>query len=443
MSNQVLDGLSMDEDRYVNLLTDLIGESVHLQNSPAQGLIPKEDLASDHVIKLLNPYLKENGGVLEIERITYVEGRGNLVIRYPGTSPDKIISFIGSHLDVVPADPKGWERNPFKLKREGDLLYGRGTTDCLGHVALLTEMMAQLGDSRPNLEHSVVVVFIANEENSSFHGIGVDQLAKEGHLDELKKGPVYWIDSADSHPCMGTCGILQWKLECFGKLFHSGLPHKGINAIEFATDVVRHVQGRFFEDFPRHPKEDIYNYVTCSTMKPTQISCTPGSLNQLPPVCTVEGDVRLAPFYDVKDVRAAMDSYVVDINSNPAIVTNGKEEHGPHSKFVLDESNGGDKAQVKLTYTFAGENGIACNIESGGFKALRDATQHVLGKVVPYSIGGSLPLVSEMQAQGFDVMIAGYGFSSKYHADNENVSLSSMKAALNILVKVINLLESA
>ena len=31
----------------------------------------------------------------------------------PGT-----VTFIGSHLDVVPANPETWERNPFKLKVE-------------------------------------------------------------------------------------------------------------------------------------------------------------------------------------------------------------------------------------------------------------------------------------------------------------------------------------
>ena len=25
------------------------------------------------------------------------------------------IAFVGSHLDVVPANPENWERNPFKL----------------------------------------------------------------------------------------------------------------------------------------------------------------------------------------------------------------------------------------------------------------------------------------------------------------------------------------
>ena len=72
----------MNEGRFIDLLGKLIGESEHLQNNPSQGLVPREDLASNHILELLAPYNKENGGVLEIEKLSYVEGRGNLIIKY-------------------------------------------------------------------------------------------------------------------------------------------------------------------------------------------------------------------------------------------------------------------------------------------------------------------------------------------------------------------------
>jgi len=39
------------------------------------------------------------------------------------------------------------------------------------------------------------------------------------------------------------------------------------------------------------------------------------------------------------------------------------------------------------------------------------------------------------------VQISGYGFSSRYHADNEAVSLESMKNATKIIGKIISLLN--
>ena len=52
------------------------------------------------------------------------------------------MSFVGCHLDVVPANPETWDIDPFKLTVEGDMLKGRGTTDCLGHVSLITQLFA-------------------------------------------------------------------------------------------------------------------------------------------------------------------------------------------------------------------------------------------------------------------------------------------------------------
>lgn len=116
------------------------------------------------------------------------------------------------------------------------------------------------------------------------------------------QGPVYWIDCADSQPCVGCAGAAMWTMKVTGKLFHSGLPHKvrvprprpcapprhpdaphsqGINALELGMDAVKRVQDRFYADFPAHPEEARYNFATASTLKPTQIRVGKGSVNQV------------------------------------------------------------------------------------------------------------------------------------------------------------------
>lgn len=80
--------------------------------------------------------------------------------------------------------------DPFSLGIDGDKLSGRGTTDCLGHVALVTELMKRLGETKPKLKSTVVAVFIASEENSSITGVGVEALVKDGLLKKLKNGPL-------------------------------------------------------------------------------------------------------------------------------------------------------------------------------------------------------------------------------------------------------------
>jgi acetylornithine deacetylase len=405
-----LSTMEMNRERFLELLERLIGESIHLQNSPAQGLIPREDAASDHVLALLKPHLKENGGVLEVQRVSFVEGRGNLIIKYPGTEAGKVVSFVGSHLDVVPANKEEWQRDPFKLTIEGDNLYGRGTTDCLGHVGLLTDIMMTLAENKPALRHSIVAVFIANEENGVFHGIGAEQLAKEGYMEELKNGPVFWVDAADSQPCIGSCGAVQWEIKADGRIFHSGFPHKGINAIEFAMDAVSYVQKKFYVDYPRDPREDEYNFAVQSTLKATQVSCSAGTLNQIPAHCTIQGDIRCSPFYPISDVMKRIQVYVDEINADPSIVED-PVHRGPHSKYVIADEN--LKGKLTLKWVSGSDDGIACKLDSKGFKALCKATENIIGFVKPYSVTGSLPLVRELQDSGFDVQISGYGISSR------------------------------
>jgi hypothetical protein len=55
---------------------------------------------------------------------------------------------------------------------DGDKLQGRGVTDCLGHVALLTELFRQLAVVKPKLRPTVLGCFIANEENATVRAAG-------------------------------------------------------------------------------------------------------------------------------------------------------------------------------------------------------------------------------------------------------------------------------
>ena len=441
--SESLHGLSLDKNEYISLLEKLIGESRHVQNNPRQGLVPKEELVAHHVMEILEPFSQESGGPLLVQQFVYQEGRPNIKITYPGTEgKEKCTGLIGSHLDVVPANPETWERDPFALEVDGDKLYGRGTTDCLGHVAMITLLFKALARRKPTLARSVVALFIAAEEGGET-GVGVDMVVKDGHIDELKNGTCYWIDSADSQPCIGSAGALQWHLKATGRLFHSGLPHRGINSLELASEALAIVQKRFYEDFPAHPQEKLYKYGTSSTMKPTQVECAKGALNQLPAWTEYSGDIRFTPFYDPVVVMNTIQGYIDDINANIEAVPT----RGPFSKYTLE----GDDVDVKRgtvsiewvddTESLRHMEGVACDLNSPGLKAIKDATLEVKGEVKPYSLTGSLPLVREMQDQGFDIQINGFGISKTYHADNEYALLSDMQDAFQILLRAISIAD--
>jgi acetylornithine deacetylase len=133
---------------------------------------------------------------------------------------------------------------------------------------------------------------------------------QKGHLKELANGPVYWVDSADSQPCIGTGGVVSWlvtlhnhfqvnhclrrSLKAKGKLGHSGFPHRSINAVKLVHHAIEEIQRRFHTDFAAHTKEKEYGFGSSSSLKPTRAVGTEGSLNQActPLVCCVSEQRR-------------------------------------------------------------------------------------------------------------------------------------------------------
>ena len=65
---------------------------------------------------------------------------------------------------------------------------------------------------------------------------------------------------------------------------------------------------------PQHPDEERYNFAAPSTMKPTQVSCAEGSVNQIPAWTEMRGDIRLTPFYDIDDCIEKVKGYVKELN---------------------------------------------------------------------------------------------------------------------------------
>ena len=117
-----------------------------------------------------------------------------------------------------------------------------------------------------------------------------------------------------------------------------------------------------------------------------------------------------------------VNAYVKDLNDNIQYIPT----RGPCSKYTLE----GDDVDVKrgtLELTWSGPieevrhmEGVACNLKSPGLQAIIDATAAVKGSAKPYAITGSLPLVREMQAAGFDIQITGYGLSKTYHVQTDS-----------------------
>ena len=419
-----LSQLTLNTDRFLRVLRAMVAVGERLQNSPSKDQpSPQEDLAGDIVLSELSDYVTHSR--LQVERVSHAEGRGNLILTYPGRTK-QTVAFVGAHFDVVPADPKDWQRPPFALQVEGDRLYGRGVTDCLGHVAVLTDLFAQLAESDTELDHGVVAVIIADEELSNTHGVGIGRLVKDGRLNHLKNGPLYWIDSADFGPTTATAGMALWRLAVEGKATHSGFPQNGINAAELANEATRALQQWFYANYPAHPKEQEYGFRAPSSLKPTRVQVENDTLTKIPSKAIIEGDIRLTPWYDPEEVKKELAAFIenLDVSQLPVFGPGG---------YTLNGTVG--TAKFEMLGTPSG--GMACDQTSVGYAALAQAVAAVRPDAQPFALTGSLPYVRFLQENGFDVQITGFGRNEAYHAPNEFAELSDMQHGFQILCHIL------
>lgn len=429
-----LHDLALDEPRFLDLLRRLVALGPKLQNAPDAGLVPEEGLAAQVVQDALAPHVKR--GFLRIEALAAPghEARPSLVITVPGTGSGHL-GFVGAHFDVVPADREGegWERDPFTLHvSDTGTLYGRGVTDCLGHVAVLTDLLAQMGDRDLRPSRTLTVVLIANEEESPRPELGLDYVVGAGKLAHLRGQPMYWLDSADFGPTVGTAGNAVWELTATGVPGHSGMPHNCVNALELAMASCLELAAWFRKAYPAHPEETRYAFLSPSSLKSTVIHAPNAKATKIPGQVRVEGDFRLTPFYDMSQARAGAEAFVKALDAR---IESGDLPAG----FPATRTAGGQRGTVALKLRGRSTEGIACDLASPGLKALTGAIETARGGTAakPFSLTGSLPLVRELQRGGFDVQITGFGRSGFYHAPNEQAELTHFREGFVILRELL------
>jgi acetylornithine deacetylase len=425
---------SLNDARFLGLLKDLIGVAKRLQNAPDAGLVPEERLAADIVLRALEPAIAR--GFVEAKSMAAPghESRPSLVLTVKGTGPGTV-GFVGAHFDVVPADreTEGWVHDPFALYVDDDgTLHGRGVTDCLGHVAVLTDLLAAMAEANRRPKSTLTVVLIANEEEQPKREIGLDYVVASGAMDTLKDGPVYWLDAADFGPTIGTAGVGAWELTALGVPGHSGMPQNCVNALELAMATSLALGAHFRAAFPPHPDEARYSFLAPSSVKATMIEAPNNKVTKVPGEVKVKGDLRLTPFYDMDAAVKSLTGFVRDLDARI-------ERGDMPPAFPAVRTADGRRGSVALTWKGRAIEGIACKLESPALAALEAALRKVRGPdgAKPFSVTGSLPLVRDLQRKGFDVQITGFGRMISYHAPNEQAKLEHFREGYAVLAELL------
>jgi len=107
-----------------------------------------------------------------------VERTAALVVHYGGSDKSLKPILLSAHLDVVAANPKDWQRDPFKLVEENGYLHGRGVADMKTNVIALVETMMRFKREHYVPRREMILVFSGDEETDM---ASTRELAKRYH----------------------------------------------------------------------------------------------------------------------------------------------------------------------------------------------------------------------------------------------------------------------
>lgn len=196
---------------------------------------------------LVHALLARNGIFSEV--IESAPGRGNLIARLKGDGSKPAMILLG-HLDVVPADPTEWQIPPFSGEIKDGEIWGRGSLDMKGMVAMETEAFLRLKSQHVPLGGDVILVLTADEEAGGREGaeflvknhwdkIEAKYLLTEGSVGIRKDGMnVYAIQVAEK-------GVAWMKITAHGTSGHGSMPEEDNAVVRLAEAVEKLAHHRF------------------------------------------------------------------------------------------------------------------------------------------------------------------------------------------------------
>lgn len=179
----------------------------------------------------------------------YLKARGFRVTRVPDATGEKAGLFavlgpegdgvmLSAHTDVVPVAGQDWRRDPFRLTREGDRFYGRGTTDMKGYLA----SMLALADRAAKLPlREPLKLAISYDEEIGCVGIR----SMIGALPAALGTPraCFVGEPTEMQVAVGHKGKAAFEAVCHGESGHSALAPRFVNALHLAAEFVTELRG--------------------------------------------------------------------------------------------------------------------------------------------------------------------------------------------------------
>lgn len=197
-------------DRAVEILRTLVGFDTTSRDSNL------------HLIAWVEAYLADHG--VDSRRVPNAEGSKANLYATVGPSVEGGVVLSG-HTDVVPVDGQAWSSDPFALEERDDRLYGRGTCDMKGFIALALAAVPDLvaaGLKRP--------AHLALSYDEEVGCLGAPDMIERMVAELPAPSAVVVGEPTMMRPVVGHKGIASFWTTVRGHEAHSSLTHLGASA---------------------------------------------------------------------------------------------------------------------------------------------------------------------------------------------------------------------
>ncbi len=279
----------MAQDRhYLEILEALVGFATVSRD-------PNREL-----LAYVEEWLKRHGVGSEI--LWNEDGRkGNLWATIgPADQPGVILS---GHTDVVPVDGQSWSSNPFALRRSKDRVFGRGSADMKGFIAVVLSLVPAM--ARRPLKAPIHRALSYDEEVGC---LGVRSLVSK--LVEMRVKPALCIIGEPT--CMQVViahkGGRSYRVRVTGSPAHSSLAPRAVNAIDHAAELIlylRDIAASWREQGPFDGEFDVPH----STLS-TGLIQGGSAINIVPESCEFVFEFRHLASLDLEALMGRIESFV-------------------------------------------------------------------------------------------------------------------------------------
>jgi acetylornithine deacetylase len=316
---------------------------------------------------------------------------------------------LSGHTDVVPVDGQPWTSDPWTLTPKGGRLYGRGTCDMKGFIALA--LAAAPDFAAAGLKRPVHLAFSYDEEVGC---LGAPDLIAEIVRNVPRPAAVIVGEPTGMEAVSAHKGIAAYKVTVTGKEAHSSQTHLGVSATMAAVRLMA-----FLSDLAAKLEREADPASPFTPKGPTlTIGLINGgtALNILARECVFVFDLRTAAGVDPDAILAGFleEAAAVDAEMKARFEGVGVvvERRSRTPAFARVEGAPAEAFARRL----AGDNGPA--------------------RAVPYAAEAG-----QFQAAGYSVVICGPGSIDQAHQPDEYVEVSQLQRGAAFMTRLIEVLS--